>query len=49
MMSFTAENHTQLPYITGGGLADRFDFVQLHFHWGGDSAKGSEHHINSQT
>ena len=37
-----------LPFITGGGLTDRFNFVQLHFHWGKDNMRGSEHHINNR-
>jgi carbonic anhydrase len=36
----------KLPYVTGGGLEGRYNFVQLHFHWGSDSSQGSEHLIN---
>merc|ERR1740123_2292906 len=38
------------PYIMGGRLpaGDRFDFVQLHWHWGSDSSKGSEHTMNGK-
>lgn len=35
----------ELPNITGGGLEDQFNFAQLHFHWGGDVGRGSEHVI----
>ena len=35
----------ELPFITGGGLTDRFNFLQLHFHWG-THFSGSEHQIN---
>ena len=35
----------ELPFITDGGLLDRYNFVQLHFHWG-TSLFGSEHRIN---
>jgi carbonic anhydrase len=35
----------KLPYITGGGLEGRYNFVQLHFHWGSDASQGSEHNI----
>lgn len=35
----------ELPYITGGGLTDRYIFAQLHFHWGKDTLRGSEHRI----
>jgi carbonic anhydrase len=37
----------ELPFITGGGLSDRYNFVQLHFHWG-ESLSGSEHRIDGQ-
>ena len=37
---------SEMPYITDGGLTDRFNFVQLHFHWGSNSTTGSEHQIN---
>ena len=37
-----------LPYLSGGGLpGDTFKFAQLHFHWGGNSSRGSEHVIGS--
>ena len=37
---------SKIPYITGGGLEGRFNFVQIHLlHWGSDSSKGSEHQI----
>ena len=34
-----------LPFIAAGGLTDRYNFVQLHFHWGGAMHRGSEHLI----
>ena len=37
-----------IPYVTGGGLSNRYNFVQFHFHWGNDSAHGSEHRIKSK-
>ena len=37
-----------IPYLTDGGLAERFNFYQLHFHWGGDISRGSEHRIDGQ-
>lgn len=39
-----------MPSIQGGGLPDnKYNFVQLHFHWGNSSRRGgSEHLINSQ-
>jgi carbonic anhydrase len=38
------DDEEDLPSISGGGLTDRYSFVQLHFHWGKDL--GSEHSIN---
>ncbi|KAK3868595.1 hypothetical protein Pcinc_026030 [Petrolisthes cinctipes] len=40
---------TNTPYVTGGGLASAYKFMQLHFHWGIDDNDGSEHHINSHS
>jgi len=37
-----------MPYVIGGGLEERFNFYQLHFHWGGDISRGSEHRIDNQ-
>jgi carbonic anhydrase len=37
----------ELPFITGGGLGHRYNFVQLHFHWGA-RLSGSEHRIDGQ-
>ncbi|EFX77528.1 LOW QUALITY PROTEIN: alpha-carbonic anhydrase [Daphnia pulex] len=41
------EQGEELPFITGGGLGDRYNFVQLHFRWG-ESVRGSEHIINGK-
>jgi len=39
-----------VPYIMGGRLpaGDRFDFLQLHWHWGANSSRGSEHTLNGK-
>lgn len=37
---------SQAVTVTGGGLTGTFKAAQLHFHWGGDSTKGSEHTLN---
>lgn len=39
---------TDVPFISGGGLSGRYDFAQLHFHWGKDELRGSEHLIGGQ-
>ena len=35
-----------MPVVFGGGLDGHYIFAQLHFHWGSDSSKGSEHLID---
>lgn len=37
---------SQTVTVTGGGLNGTFKAAQLHFHWGNDSTKGSEHTLN---
>jgi hypothetical protein len=40
---------TDLPYLSGGGLPPGvYYFHQLHFHWGSDVSRGSEHRIADQ-
>jgi len=39
----------QVPSVSQGGLTDKYNFVQLHFHWSSDPKNGgSEHLINSK-
>ncbi|CAG5123499.1 unnamed protein product, partial [Candidula unifasciata] len=35
-------------HIFGGGLQNPYKAAQLHFHWGGDNTRGSEHLIDNQ-
>ncbi|XP_054711672.1 carbonic anhydrase 7-like [Uloborus diversus] len=35
--------------IDEGGMDDQYQFLQLHFHWGSDSKKGSEHLIDGSS
>jgi hypothetical protein len=37
-----------MPYIMNGGLPGVYKFVQLHFHWGSDDSRGSEHRIDGK-
>ena len=37
-----------MPYIMNGGLPGMYEFVQLHFHWGSDDSRGSEHRIDGK-
>lgn len=38
----------RVPYITDGGLGDRYNLVQFHLHWGKDSSRGSEHTVRNK-
>lgn len=35
------------PTIIGGPLMAKYEFAQLHFHWGSDPFEGSENKINN--
>ena len=37
-----------MPHIMNGGLPGMYEFVQLHFHWGSDDSRGSEHRIDGK-
>ncbi|XP_018320641.1 carbonic anhydrase 2 isoform X2 [Agrilus planipennis] len=39
--------HGPLPIILGGPLTGKYQFAQLHFHWGQNDAEGSENRINN--
>jgi len=32
----------------GGGLVNKYNLLQFHYHWGGDNTKGSEHTLNGK-
>lgn len=34
--------------ISGGGLPSRFQAAQLHFHWGSENSRGSEHQVGGR-
>lgn len=38
----------EVPHLSGGGLPGIYNFDNLHFHWGSDSNRGSEHRISNQ-
>jgi len=38
----------RVPYIKDGGLSSTFLLAQIHFHWGSDNSKGSEHTLQSK-
>lgn len=35
------------PKISGGPLVGKYEFVQLHYHWGSNDLEGSENTINN--
>jgi len=37
-----------IPTMEGGGLPAKYKFAQVHFHWGSDDTKGSEHKVNGK-
>jgi len=40
----------KIPSISGGGLpGNRFEFAQMHFHWGKRDDMGSEHVVNGSS
>jgi hypothetical protein len=48
LVQFTA-NFLHSPQLAGGGLvAGKYDFRQLHFHWGANDTRGSEHAIEGR-
>ena len=34
--------------LSGGNLNGSYQILQLHFHWGSDDTKGSEHTLNGK-
>ncbi|XP_017775833.1 PREDICTED: carbonic anhydrase 15-like [Nicrophorus vespilloides] len=42
-------NSTKMPLISGGPLLGKYQFAQLHFHWGSDDSEGSENKINNSS
>ena len=36
------------PELSGAGLPNNYKFLQVHFHWGIDSSKGSEHTVDGK-
>jgi len=44
-LSTEPEKPEYTPIMSGGGLPSSYKFAQIHFHWGADDTKGSEHLI----
>ncbi|XP_046631691.1 carbonic anhydrase 2-like [Daphnia pulicaria] len=38
----------RMPFVRDGGLTNQFIFAQLHFHWGAEGDRGSEHTVNNK-
>lgn len=47
-MVLPATRNGQRAYISGGALPDAFEAQSVHFHWGSEQKKGSEHALNGQ-
>ncbi|CAG0914707.1 unnamed protein product [Notodromas monacha] len=39
----------KMPTLEGGGLKGEYSLVQVHWHWGSDSSRGSEHIIDGRS
>ncbi|KAF4528484.1 hypothetical protein B566_EDAN013031, partial [Ephemera danica] len=37
------------PELSGGPLQGGYTFLQMHFHWGADNTRGSEHTIDGKS
>ncbi|XP_071543706.1 putative carbonic anhydrase 3 [Panulirus ornatus] len=37
------------PTVSGGGLGHEYELVQMHFHWGRDFSRGSEHKFGNRS
>jgi len=42
-LSTEAATPEKTPILSGGGLPNSYKFSQVHFHWGAEDGKGSEH------
>jgi len=38
-----------IPTMSGGGLKHQYKFSQVHFHWGAEDGKGSEHTVDGRS
>ncbi|KAI9551571.1 alpha-carbonic anhydrase [Daphnia sinensis] len=38
----------RMPFVRDGGLTNQFIFAQVHFHWGAEGVRGSEHTVNNK-
>ena len=47
-ISFKNFPNGKVPSISMGGLPGTFALAGIHFHWGDDNTRGSEHHVNSK-
>lgn len=42
-------DENRVPLLSGGPLKSKYQFEQLHFHWGLKDNEGSEHTIDGET
>ncbi|XP_057379018.1 carbonic anhydrase 2-like [Daphnia carinata] len=38
----------RMPFVRDGGLTNQFIFAQVHFHWGAEGVRGSEHTVDNK-
>ncbi|XP_018328337.1 carbonic anhydrase 2-like isoform X2 [Agrilus planipennis] len=46
VLNCTWQPKQPVPYLVGGPFTDRYEFSQLHFHWGNTCMEGSEHTVD---
>ena len=47
-LATTSSSQFLTPKLSGGALPGSYNFAQVHFHWGGDDTRGSEHLVDNQ-
>ena len=45
-ITFNGFTESNMPKIANGGLPGEFNLIGIHFHWGDNHRRGSEHHVN---
>lgn len=45
-MLLSAIYQQEMPYLEGGPLLAKYEFSQIHFHWGPNPMEGSEHTVD---
>ncbi|XP_065157828.1 carbonic anhydrase 2-like isoform X1 [Atheta coriaria] len=48
-LTMKMKHPNKMPMISGGPLIGKYEFAQLHFHWGSHDSEGSENTINNSS